>query len=324
MHRRKEMFVSSDEAATSLKDSTWVVESPNEPTNELPPSLNSPGKSTLINGSLWKRIELGTFPTTDAIATFMDFHIYGDFKRRGLVEVGEIVGLDGEKAADVDGLGVSHGGGASVSGLGSTALPELNATSSPPPHLWNQMPSLIHTSLTLRILTTPPNPLCNLCRSSLLWIRMSITPKFHKSYRGEGVIVINEMDISKRNVGEDDGDQSKKRVVNYVVQCASELLNGWQSFLWVREMLYRWNCGARLIQVHCRHYSGRNPTYLTYHLTAASKIKAKFLIFVGVPEGILLNIQKSWRNDEANWRWTSWLSDYWVVRRRRRRWGYEC
>ena len=90
----------------------------------------------------------------------------------------------------------------------------------------NAIMSLQHTTSTLRILhnadllvfvTSADRPFSE---SEQELLRNSI------SYRKRVLIVINKMDILERQKGEDHGDASKMRIIEYVTEHASELLGG--------------------------------------------------------------------------------------------------
>ena len=212
---------------------------PDESTNvSNPPSLftvvfagefNS-GKSTLINALLGSELlETGVLPTTDAITVIMTD--------------------GGDSGGDAESCGIDEGTTSNVKReISSTRGADSNANT-PASHYThlhllsaNKFPilsdlclidtpgtnailSLQHTNMTLRILhdadliifvTSADRPFSeseqNLLRTSI------------KSYRKRVVLVINKMDVLERQKGEDHGETTKQRVLEYVVEHAGDLL----------------------------------------------------------------------------------------------------
>ena len=197
----------------------------NEYTNVLSPSslftvvfageFNS-GKSTLINALLGNELlETGVLPTTDAITIIMangaDADPDDDKGTSPLIERGSF-----DTAAPV------HTQLHILSASDFPILSDLCLIDTPGT---NAILALQHTSSTLRILhdadlivfvTSADRPFSESERQLL---QTSI-----KLYRKRVVLVINKMDVLERQKGEDHGESTKKRVVEYVVEHASDLL----------------------------------------------------------------------------------------------------
>lgn len=183
--------------------------------DDLPPSLftvvfagefNS-GKSTLINALLGKELlESGVLPTTDSITVLL-----GDKKESFFTEGN----LDSATALP-----------AQLHLLPTDQYPLLSDLCVIDTPGTNAIMSLQHAASTLRILhnadllifvTSADRPFSE---SEKELLRTSIT------YRKRVLVVINKMDILERQKGEDHGDVSKRRVIEYVTEHASELLGG--------------------------------------------------------------------------------------------------
>lgn len=191
--------------------------------DSLPPSLftvvfagefNS-GKSTLINALLGNELlDAGVLPTTDAITITMasSDHSGGVEGTTTLLE-GSSVGAD----AGVPALARLH-----LLPPSKFPFPDLCLVDTPGT---NAVQSLRHTSSTLRILhdadlvvfvTSADRPFSESERELL---RTSI-----KLYRKRAVVVINKMDVLERQRAEDHGEETKRRVVDYVMEHAGDLL----------------------------------------------------------------------------------------------------
>lgn len=185
---------------------------------DLPPSLftvvftgefNS-GKSTLINALLGEELlESGVLPTTDAITVLL-----------GEEDTDKSVS---SKQEQLDGTSSLP---ARLHLLPISQYPLLSDVCVIDTPGTNAIMSLQHTTSTLRILhnadllifvTSADRPFSE---SEKELLRTSIT------YRKRVLVVINKMDILERQKGEDHGDASKKRVIEYVTEHASELLGG--------------------------------------------------------------------------------------------------
>lgn len=190
--------------------------------DDLPPSLftvvfagefNS-GKSTLINALLGKELlESGVLPTTDSITVLM-----GDENIDGIGET--INSFEGSLDTTTTSLP------AQLHLLPTSQYPLLSDLCVIDTPGTNAIMSLQHTASTLRILhnadllifvTSADRPFSESEKELLI---TSIT------YRKRVLVVINKMDILERQKGEDHGDASKKRVISYVTEHASELLGG--------------------------------------------------------------------------------------------------
>ena len=187
--------------------------------DELPPSLftvvfagefNS-GKSTLINALLGKELlESGVLPTTDKITVLMS----GDDAENEKFQQSTASNLDTSSFP------------ARLHLLPNQTYPVLSDLCVIDTPGTNAIMSLQHTTSTLRILhnadllvfvTSADRPFSE---SEQELLRNSI------SYRKRVLIVINKMDILERQKGEDHGDASKMRIIDYVTEHASELLGG--------------------------------------------------------------------------------------------------
>eukprot|EP00956_Cyclotella_meneghiniana_P027733 scaffold63014_cov73-Cyclotella_meneghiniana.AAC.2 len=185
--------------------------------DELPPSLftvvfagefNS-GKSTLINALLGKELlESGVLPTTDKITVLMS----NDDAEDATYEQSTSGNLDNTSFP------------ARLHLLPKQQYPLLSDLCVIDTPGTNAIMSLQHSTSTLRILhnadllvfiTSADRPFSE---SEQELLRNSIT------YRKRVLVVINKMDILERQKGEDHGNASKKRVIDYVTEHASESL----------------------------------------------------------------------------------------------------
>ncbi len=179
------------------------------------------GKSTLINALLGSEIlETGVLPTTGGITMIMADG--GDAasknENKATPAVGEISSLcDADRTNMLVQTHLHLLSAAKFPILADLCLIDTPGT--------NAILSLQHTNLTLRILhdadliifvTSADRPFSeseqNLLRTSI------------KSYRKRVVLVINKMDVLERQMGEDHGEATKKRVLEYVVEHAGDLL----------------------------------------------------------------------------------------------------
>lgn len=194
--------------------------------NTAPPSLftvvfagefNS-GKSTLINALLGRELlESGVLPTTDAITIMMaddDENDNGSANGSSSIIESSSIGLDTGVPAHTQ-----------LHLLPTTKYPILSDLCLIDTPGTNAILSLQHTSSTVRILhdadlivfvTSADRPFSE---SEKQLLQTSI-----KSYRKRVVIVINKMDVLERQKGEDHGDATKKRVEEYVIDHAGDLL----------------------------------------------------------------------------------------------------
>ena len=190
--------------------------------DDLPPSLftvvfagefNS-GKSTLINALLGKELlESGVLPTTDSITVLM-----GDEN---------IDSIHGESINSFEGsLDSATSLPVQLHLLPTLQYPLLSDLCVIDTPGTNAIMSLQHTASTLRILHNA---------DLLIFVTSADRPfsesekkllKTSMAYRKRVLIVINKMDILERQKGEDHGDLSKKRIMEYVTEHASELLGG--------------------------------------------------------------------------------------------------
>jgi small GTP-binding protein len=191
--------------------------------DDLPPSLftvvfagefNS-GKSTLINALLGKELlESGVLPTTDAITVLMgDENDANDTSKQSTVINESHMDTTTSIPAQLQLLPITK-----FPLLSDLCLIDTPGT--------NAIMTLQHTTSTLRILhnadllvfvTSADRPFSE---SEKELLRTCIT------YRKRVLVVINKMDILERQQGEDHGDVSKRRVIEYVTEHASELLGG--------------------------------------------------------------------------------------------------
>lgn len=167
-------------------------------------------------------LDTGVLPTTDAITIMMANDNDDDTNESGdnangtssMIESGSI-GLDNSGAPAHTQLHLLPTSKFPI--LADLCLIDTPGT--------NAILSLQHTSSTLRILhdadlivfvTTADRPFSE---SEKQLLQTSI-----KSYRKRVVLVINKMDVLERQKGEDHGDSTKKRVEEYVIDHAGDLL----------------------------------------------------------------------------------------------------
>lgn len=176
------------------------------------------GKSTLINALLGSELlETGVLPTTDALTVIM--------ADGGEVESSGSEGIEEEISSSYDADNAHMPTHTHLHLLSAAKFPILSDLCLIDTPGTNAILSLQHTNLTLRILhdadliifvTSADRPFSeseqNLLRTSI------------KSYRKRVVLVINKMDVLERQKGEDHGETTKKRVVEYVVEHAGDLL----------------------------------------------------------------------------------------------------
>ncbi|KAL9181150.1 hypothetical protein ACHAXT_009955 [Thalassiosira profunda] len=248
------------------------------------------GKSTLINALLGKEmLDVGVLPTTDAITIIMANEDADEGEGDASFEVeSATIGLDAGVSAHTQ-----------LHLLPTKQYPILTDLCLIDTPGTNAILSLAHTSSTLRILhdadlivfvTSADRPFSE---SEKQLLQTSI-----KSYRKRVVLVINKMDVLERQKGEDHGDATKKRVENYVVEHASDLLGA-------RPVVIPLSARDAL-SVKLLHNSGgtadENPLwkrsnfgslehFLLESLTSMSKVRTKLLNPLGVLEGILIECQ---------------------------------
>ncbi|KAK1744745.1 mitofusin [Skeletonema marinoi] len=107
------------------------------------------------------------------------------------------------------------------------------------------------------------------------------------------VLVINKIDILERRQGDDHGQETKQKMVDYVQEHASDLLGASPIVIPVsgRDAL-SWkqlNRSSNNSNLWTRSNFGQLETFLSATLTASSKIKTKLSNPLGVAEGILLD-----------------------------------
>ncbi|KAL3800272.1 hypothetical protein ACHAW5_009854 [Stephanodiscus triporus] len=259
------------------------------------------GKSTLINALLGNELlDTGVLPTTDAITVVMangdDADPNDDEVTSPLIESGSFASDDSAVPVHTQLLLLSASDFPILSDLCLIDTPGTNA-----------ILSLQHTSSTLRILhdadlivfvTSADRPFSESERQLL---QTSI-----KLYRKRVVLVINKMDILERQKGEDHGESTKKRVEEYVVEHASDLLGARPVVIPLSardalsmKLLYNShrtsNDGPGSAEYQpslwTRSNFGALEHFLSTTLTASSKVKTKLLNPIGVTEGILFDCQ---------------------------------
>ncbi|KAL7534752.1 hypothetical protein ACHAXR_006058, partial [Thalassiosira sp. AJA248-18] len=170
--------------------------------------------------------------------------------------------------------------------------------------------SLQHTSSTLRILhdadlivfvTSADRPFSE---SEKQLLQTSI-----KSYRKRVVLVINKMDVLERQKGEDHGETTKKKVVEYVTEHAGDLLGARPVVIPLSardalsvKLLYNAHPTSdddarsgenndNQSSLWKRSNFGALENFLLKSLTSSSKVRTKLLNPLGVSEGILIDCQ---------------------------------
>jgi len=291
----------------STKQQQQTKNESNEDT--IPPSLftvvfagefNS-GKSTLINALLGNEmLDTGVLPTTDAITIMMSNDGDADF--------------DEDTSSVVESSSIGLGNGfphTELHLLPTTKFPILSDLCLIDTPGTNAILSLQHTSSTLRILhdadlivfvTSADRPFSE---SEKQLLKTSI-----KSYRKRVVMVINKMDVLERQQGEDHGSTTKKRVEEYVVEHAGDLLGARPVVIPLSardalsvKLLYKSNgtssdvasSGDNQPTLWKRSNFGALEHFLSKTLTSSSKVKTKLLNPIGVSEGILVDCQKEIR-----------------------------
>jgi len=255
------------------------------------------GKSTLINALLGAEIlESGVLPTTDAITILMASN-----EEEHFADVSN--DLDSTDAIVDFSAANSSPAHSQLHLLPSSKYPILSDLCLIDTPGTNAILALQHTYSTLRILhdadlivfvTSADRPFSE---SEKQLLQTSIL-----SYRKRVVMVINKMDILERQQGEDHGEKTKQRVVDYVVEHAGDLLGARPVVipLSARDAL---SVKSLYSSQSNKGGSDEQPTlwkrsnfatlehYLQETLTASSKIKTKILNPLGVAEGILLDCQ---------------------------------
>jgi small GTP-binding protein len=208
----------STDQERKINESTDVSAPPSLFTVVFAGEFNS-GKSTLINALLGNELlDTGVLPTTDTITVVMangdDADPNDDEGTSPLIESGSFASDDSAVPVHTQLHLLSASDFPILSDLCLIDTPGTNA-----------ILSLQHTSSTLRILhdadlivfvTSADRPFSESERQLL---QTSI-----KLYRKRVVLVINKMDVLERQKGEDHGESTKKRVEEYVVEHASDLL----------------------------------------------------------------------------------------------------
>jgi small GTP-binding protein len=249
------------------------------------------GKSTLINALCGKELlESGVLPTTDKITVLM------------ASEDDESNPNNAIKTIQVDTGVVAQ---TELRLLPTSKYPILSDLCIIDTPGTNAILSLQHTSSTLRLLhdadlivfvTSADRPFSESERQILL---TSIKP-----YRKRVVLVINKIDILERRQGDDHGQQTKRKVEEYVIEHASDLLgarpvvipvSGRDALSW--KQLHRPGFVGSENESNSnnlwqRSNFGKLETFLTATLTASSKIKTKLSNPLGVAEGILLDCKQ--------------------------------
>lgn len=251
------------------------------------------GKSTLINALLGSElVDTGVLPTTDTITIIMANDGGADSDdENGVSSVVESGSID-----------LKEGGGGvpahtQLNLLPTSKFPILSDLCLIDTPGTNAILSLQHTSSTLRILhdadlivfvTSADRPFSE---SEKQLLKTSI-----KSYRKRVVLVINKMDVLERQKGEDHGDATKKRVEEYVVEHASDLLGARPVVIPLSardalsvKLLYDSHQTSVNDQplLWKRSNFGTLENYLSKSLTSSSKVRTKLLNPLGVSEGIL-------------------------------------
>ncbi|KAL7522031.1 hypothetical protein ACHAWX_006726, partial [Stephanocyclus meneghinianus] len=263
----------------------------------VPPSLftvvfagefNS-GKSTLINALLGKEIlESGVLPTTDAITILMarDDHGYPEADVASVRNNTQFTRFGQDDMECVEELSNST----QLHLLPVSKYPILSDLCLIDTPGTNAISALQHTTSTLRFLhdadlivfvTSADRPFSD---SEKELLQTSI-----KAYRKRVLLVINKMDILERQKGEDHGEASKKKVVEYVTDHSGDLLGTRPVVIPVsaRDAL-----SVKLLFAGGSNQSSQDSLwkrcnfaslehYLLDTLTASSKIKTKLLNPIG-------------------------------------------
>lgn len=242
------------------------------------------GKSTLINALCGKELlESGVLPTTDKITVLMAAEEEGSHSNNE--SAGKIIGLEtGAVAQTVLRL------------LSASAYPILSDLCIIDTPGTNAILSLQHTSATMRLLhdadlimfvTSADRPFSDSERQLLVSI---------KPYRKRVVLVINKIDILERIQGDDHGQQTKRKVEDYVAEHASDLLgsrpivipvSGRDALSW--KQLLRNDSSSSNNNLWHRSNFGALETFLSNTLSTSSKIKTKLSNPLGVAEGVLID-----------------------------------
>ena len=247
------------------------------------------GKSTLINALCGNKelLESGVLPTTDKITVLMASE--GDSNSNN--ERTKTIQVDTGVVAQTE-----------LRLLPTSSYPILKDLCIIDTPGTNAILSLQHTSSTLRLLhdadlivfvTSADRPFSESERQLL---QTSIKP-----YRKRVVLVINKIDILERRQGDDHGQETKQKMVDYVQEHASDLLgaspivipvSGRDALSWKQlqpGFVGSENESSNNSNLWTRSNFGQLETFLSATLTASSKIKTKLSNPLGVAEGILLD-----------------------------------
>ena len=250
------------------------------------------GKSTLINALCGNKelLESGVLPTTDKITVLM----------------ASDDGIDSKNETKTIQVNTGVVAQTELRLLPTSNYPILKDLCIIDTPGTNAILSLQHTSSTLRLLhdadliifvTSADRPFSESERQLL---QTSIKP-----YRKRVVLVINKMDILERRQGDDHGQETKQKMVDYVQEHASELLgaspivipvSGRDALSW-KQLHKPGFVGSEdepnnNSNLWTRSNFGRLETFLSENLSASSKIKTKLSNPLGVAEGILLDCKR--------------------------------
>lgn len=244
------------------------------------------GKSTLINALCGKELlESGVLPTTDKITVLMAAEDNDDGADS------KTIGLDSKTIGGI----VAQ---TELRLLPTAKFPILSDLCIIDTPGTNAILSLQHTSSTLRLLhdadlivfvTSADRPFSESERQLL---QTSIKP-----YRKRVVLVINKIDILERKQGDDHGQQTKRKVEEYVSEHASDLLgarpivipvSGRDALSWKQLGFVDSGNDVNNSNLWKRSNFGTLENFLSDTLSASSKIKTKLSNPLGVAEGILL------------------------------------